>query len=300
MIQQILTGVPLVTLQAGSATEIMKPAALLILSWLITSCAQPFPKPMQKCCLDQWDDANEIFQKSFTRHGGLSLDELTSLSYDLNGEWKYLITKIQPLVTDSEYRVRSQEIVYPQVGAYHANYDGPKGSKWVLQKQGLTEVFYDGAASRDLDVLQSTALTAESFYIFALGPLALKNLSGSFERLPNITENGRNYLRIYAEMRPGIGESDLDEIVLWIDPDTWLTWRVRFTLEGYVSTQGANVDVTFTDYVELGDFVFPSSFFERVRAPIQIDAHSWDTTNHRLNAAPSPSDLIRPPYEITP
>lgn len=300
MIQQILIGVPLETLQAGSATEFMKPAALLILSCLITSCAQPFPKPMQKCCLDQWDDANEIFQKSFTRHGGLSLDELTSLSYDLNGEWKYLITKIQPLVTDSEYRVRSQEIVYPQVGAYHANYDGPKGSKWVLQKQGLTEVFYDGAASRDLDVLQSTALTAESFYIFALGPLALKNLSGSFERLPNISENGRNYLRIYAEMRPGIGESDLDEIVLWIDPDTWLTWRVRFTLEGYVSTQGANVDVTFTDYVELGDFVFPSSFFERVRAPIQIDAHSWDTTNHRLNAAPALSDLIRPPYEITP
>ena len=271
----------------------MKFLFVIFTACLITSCAQPFPRPGGSCCLDGID-GNEIFQKTFVRHGGQNLKQLKSVSYDLKGNWKNLITKIQPLVTDSGFRIRSKEIIFLQDGTYYADYYGPEGNKWVLHNSGLTEVYYNGERSFDIDVLASTALTAESFYIFALGPLALSHLNGRFVRLKDIVENGKSYFRIYSKMIPGIGKSELDEVVVWVDSDTWLTWRVHFTLEGYATTKGAHVDVTFEEYHHLADYIFPSAFFERVRGPIAIDAHEWQTDNYQLNSAPLPVDLRRP------
>ena len=273
----------------------MRLVASILVCLVLVGCAQNFPKPANACCFDGVS-GNEVFEKTFERHGGHYLDTLKDLSFDIDGEWKYLITRIQPLVTDSGYRVTSREIVFPELRTYHASFDGPLGNKWVLRAPDSTNVYYNGEAIDDIDVLQSTALTADSFYIFSLGPMGVSQLAGKFERLPNAVDRGREYYRIYAEMVPGIGESERDEIVLWIDPETWLTWRVHITLEGYITTQGAHVDVTFKDYVQRDKFIFPSSFFERVLGPIGIDAHEWRSTNHSINQGLSP-ETIEPPVQ---
>lgn len=264
-----------------------------LLSLLIMGCAQTFPRPDKTCCADGLT-GNDIFGRTFLAHGGAHLQDLKNLSVDVDGDWKYLITRIQPLVTDSGYRVRSREVVFPPDKSYHASFDGPLGNKWVFRRPGSTEVFYNGVPSNNEDDLLSTALTADSFYIFTLGPLGLPRLSGEFVRLQDATEGGRKFYRIYAQMTPGIGESERDEIVLWVDPETWLTFRVHITLEGYETTKGAHVDVTFNDYAELGDFVFPSAFFERVLGPINIDAHEWHSWNHQVNQPINSDSLPRP------
>jgi len=264
-----------------------------VISLLITGCAQTFPRPDKTCCADGLT-GNDIFERTFSAHGGAHLEDLKNLSVDVDGDWKYLITRIQPLVTDSGYRVRSREVIFPPYQAYHASFDGPSGNKWVLRTPSSTEVYYNGIRSSDENDLLSTALTADSFYIFTLGPMGLPQLAGKFFRLEDATEGGREFYRIYAQMTPGIGESERDEIVLWVDPETWLTSRVHITLEGYVTTKGAHVDVTFNDYAKLGDFVFPSAFFERVLGPIKIDAHEWRSRNHKINQQILPDNISRP------
>jgi len=272
---------------------VMKFFSVCVISILLLGCAQSFPRPDGSCCIDDLS-GNAIFEKSFIAHGGQHLKSLKDLSMEIDGDWKYLITRIQPLVTDSGYRVSSREVVFPELNTYHASFDGPLGNKWVLRGPDYTEVYYNGEPSDDIDILQSTALTADSFFIFSLGPMGLPHLDGNFVRLPDAFERGRKYFRIYTEMVPGIGESERDEIVLWIDPTTWLTWRVHITLEGYATTKGAHVDVTFEQYVKHDKYIFPSVFFERVLGPISIDAHEWRSFNHQLNQGLSPEGLTRP------
>lgn len=260
---------------------------LIFLVSLLTACAQQFPRPILiDCagskCADQLS-GTDIFRKTFQKHGGDYLNQLNDLNVSIDGNWKFLITRIQPLVTDHRYRVKSQERLLPNKGVYSACYQGPDGSKKVIRSTSDTRVFYDNIENFDKDILQSSALTADSFFIFSLAPLALSSLGERFIRLQDKEEKGMRYHRIYAVMEPGIGYSERDEIVLWIDPVTYLTYRVHITLEGYRTTQGAHVDVTYRDYKKLDKYIFPSVFHERVLGPISIDAHSWWLTGIDIN-----------------
>ena len=132
-------------------------------------------------------------------------------------------------------------------------------------------------------VLSSTALTGDSFHLFLLGPLALAQWQDDFKRISDANLNGVLHNRLYLERVPGFGFSDSDEVVLWIDPNTSLTKMVQITLEGHDTTKGAHVEVEYLDYIKVGSYVFPSDFFERVNAPIAIDAHSWRLTGLDIN-----------------
>ncbi|MEM1434459.1 MAG: hypothetical protein AAGG11_10425 [Pseudomonadota bacterium] len=229
-----------------------------------------------------------MFRASLKAHGGDRLALLNDVAIALDGRWKFLIRRIQPLVTDFRYRVRSEERLLLADRLYAADYRGPGGRKQVLRQpqvapDAATLVAYDGVASRDPDVRQSTALTADSFFLFTLGPLALAEHAAAFRLLGSRRERGRDYWLLHLDLVPGLGESAADEVVLWVDQETQRTHRVQITLEGYVTTQGANVDVTFRSFTERDGFLFPSAFFERVRAPIAIDAHAWCLTGLDIN-----------------
>ena len=58
---------------------------------------------------------------------------------------------------------------------------------------------------------------------------------------------------------------------------------IQITLEGHSTTQGAHVEVEYLEYLEKGVYLFPSRFFERVNAPISIDAHAWHLTGLDIN-----------------
>jgi hypothetical protein len=276
---------------------------LSLVLWL-AGCAVPFPVADSGCCTAPDElTADEIFERTWRVHGGQTPGALKDLNVALDGRWKFLITRIQPLVTDHRYRVRSQERLLLPQGVYAARYEGPAGSKQVYRSRSQIRVWYDGQEVLDEDVLASTALTADSFLLFALGPLApaarrpAQASAAAYQRLPDREEGGRRYHRLYRVLTPGLGLSDRDELVLWVDARTARTWRVQITLEGYRTTRGAHVDVTYLDYKQVGAVLLPVAFNERVRGPIAITAHRWWLTGLDLNRGLEAADLQTMPWQ---
>ena len=138
---------------------------LLVL--LLTGCAHPFDRP--STAINNTDtratsadglSADNIFQATLAAHLGGNKDtrSLQDLNVALSGDWKFLITRIQPLVTDYTYRVASEERLLLGDKTYAALYDGPAGTKKVVRTRDTTRVFYNGVESNDENVLQSTAM----------------------------------------------------------------------------------------------------------------------------------------------
>lgn len=258
----------------------------------LTACAKTSPQ-METATPAPQDNLNaqRIFELTFIKHGGADLSALQDLNVAIDGEWHYLITKIQPLVTDHKYRQQSEERLLPLSQLYTASYRGEAGTKRVLRTPDTIDVSYDGAVISDTQKQASAALTADAFYFFALGPLALDNRVVSWQRLSDVTEDNKTYYRINGQLKPGIGLSEEDFITLWVDQQSHLTYRLHITLEGFETTKGAHVDTTFLDYKTLNAFTFPTHFFERVRGPISIDAHEWWYTGIDINRGLSINDV---------
>ncbi|MEM6710139.1 MAG: hypothetical protein AAF648_15270 [Pseudomonadota bacterium] len=271
----------------------------LLICVVLTGCAHEFPRPGGDCC-DQTPGSAvtgpERFAATLKVHGGDALAELNDVAVALDGRWKQLIRRIQPLVTDFRYRVKSEERLLLRERAYASAYTGPDGSKWVWRRPPDTRVHYNAELDPAEDVWQSTALTADSFFIFSLGPLALADYQESFRWLGQRREKGRRYDLLYLELKPGLGESLRDEVVVWVDAESDRTFRVQITLEGFETTRGANVDVTYLDYRRVDAYLFPVRFFERVRAPIAINAHAWHTTGLDVNRGLEASDFDDPAW----
>lgn len=257
---------------------------------LLNACASKFPSPQFDTSVDTQLTAAQIFERTFKVHGGDSLEQLNDVNLSISGEWKRLITRIQPLVTDFKYRVDSQERLFPNNSGYIALYNGPNGSKKVVRTLDSLSVYYNGEQSTDPDVLSSTALTADAFHLFLLGPLALNNWRNKFSRLSDITYKGQSYYRLHLFRKPGFGYSKQDQVVLWVDADSSRTKMIQITLESHSTTKGAHVEVEFLDYIQRGDYLFPSNFFERVNAPLSIDAHAWHLTGLDINRGNLVSD----------
>lgn len=258
-------------------------AAVLIATLCLTACAHKFDRPSGDANPTFERSAGEIFSQVLKNHGGDEIERLKDVNVSLSGQWRSLIKRIQPLVTDFEYRIDSEERLLLKDGVYSALFTGPGGSKKVVRTRESIRVFYNDDESFDDDVLQSSALTADAFYYFLLGPLALVKNSDDFVRLADSRENGRDYHRLYTVLEPGFGFSPKDELILWIDAQTNTAHRMAITLEGYKSTKGAHVDVTFLEFENVNGFLLPVSFHERVRAPIAIHAHSWKLTGLDIN-----------------
>ena len=257
-------------------------AALLFVS-LFTGCASKFPNPSLDASQDKQLTASQIFDRTFNVHGGEKLDQLNDVNLSISGQWKRLITRIQPLVTDFTYRVDSQERLFPSSGGYVALYNGPSGTKKVFRTPQSLEVYYNQQQSNDVEVLSSTALTADAFHLFLLGPLVLQKWRDEFTRLTDISYEGSDYHRLHLYRTPGFGYAEQDQVVLWVDTNSGRTKMIQITLEGHSTTKGAHVEVEFLDYIQLDDYLFPSKFFERVNAPIAIDAHAWHLTGLDIN-----------------
>ena len=262
---------------------------------LLSACATSFPSPQSDAYLGSSKlDGRMLFQQTFDAHGGAKIDELHNLNVGLTGRWKQLIRRIQPLVTDFNYRVDSQERLFPKDQIYAAQYTGPAGTKSVYRSSKTVAVHYNSVESKDPQVLSSTALTADAFHLFLLGPLGLDKWHNQFNRIADAKLAGKLYFRIHLTRTPGFGYSQSDQVVLWIDPATKLTKLIQITLEGHSTTKCAHVEVEYLDYVTMGSYIFPVKFFERVNAPIAIDAHAWQLTSIDINRAYQKENLQGP------
>lgn len=264
-------------------TMMFRLLAIILAASLLSACASRFPSPELDVALDSQISAAQIFQRTFNVHGGASIEQLNDVNLSISGEWKTLIRRIQPLVTDYKYRIDSQERLFMNNGGYIALYNGPGGSKKVVRTTDSLAVYYNGEQSTDPEVLSSTALTADAFRLFLLGPLALQAWQDQFTRLTDITFQGEQHYRLHLNLKPGFGYSEQDQVVLWVNAESGRTKMIQITLEGHSTTKGAHVEVEYLGYTQKGDYLFPSDFFERVNAPISINAHAWHLTGLDIN-----------------
>ena len=255
-------------------------AGLLVCSLaLLAGCASVrFPPDPPAAAFKDGLSGDAVFARTLAAHGG----DLRAYPGDINlstdGRWFALIQKIQPVVTDSGFRIRSEERYRPRDGLYAVTHTGPDGSKHVVRSREGLVVSYNGVRETDPVKLRATAMTNDAFRMFHFGPSFFLDRASSWTRLADAREKGRAYYRLRASVRPGFGETEADDVVLWIDRDTARLFRIHMSLNGFETTVGAHVDTTFLEYRDVAGYLLPVRFHERVRGPLRIDAHTWWTT----------------------
>ena len=91
-----------------------------------------------------------------------------------------------------------------------------------------------------------------------------------------------------------MGLSAGDRMQLFIDRGEHLMRRVRFTLDGLASTQGAVAQVDTSDHVAIGGVRWPTRFHEQLQRPVDKSVHDWRMTGLDLNRGMTEAALDGP------
>lgn len=237
--------------------------------------------------------AQAVFDRSLAAHGGDIRKHPGDFNLSTDGRWFALIQRIQPVVTDSAFRIASEERYRPSEGLYAVRHTGPSGTKSVVRSgSALKSVRYNGVVENDRAKLRATAMTNDAFLMFHFGPSFFLGRVDRWQRLEDAIDGGRRYRRLFGVLRPGFGDAADDRVVIWIDADTARLFRIHMTLNGFETTQGAHVDTTFLAYRNVAGYLLPVRFHERVRGPLQIDAHTWWTTGIDVDRGWTTADVI--------
>lgn len=234
-----------------------------------------------------------LVERSVAAHGGDLYATVEDLSVRYEGTWGKVALKVQPELTDDEYRKSSEErlILEPGIIAQLHRGPDPAKKKKVYRDRTGASVFYFGEKTPDEDQAKASALVADVYRMLILAPSYFLHTGNELRALATKRENGRVYERVATRLEPGLGFSAADRVVLWIDQETDGLFRLQFSLEGYPGTQGADVDVTFSGHREIEGFLWPTHFRERIRAPIRAFAHEWNLLGLDLNRGFSAEDL---------
>ena len=272
----------------------------LALPWL-ASCTTPLPLlPTPPA------DANAVqtLRESAEAHGLSAYRQLDDINVAYTGKWRPLIGGIQPEVTDTAFRGSSQERLMPKAGVSGQAYTGTQGRKQVWWQHGSggpddlgeVAVWFNGVRNTDPKTLHAAALVAEGYGLFLLGPLWLadRNLpmrSNGIERV-----DGRLCDVVEVWLSPGLGLVSMDRTALCIDRSDRSVRRVRFTLEGFASTQGAVAEVDTFDHERRFGVLWPMRSYERVVHPIALPAHDWRITGLDVNRGYEAQTLKGPEF----
>ncbi len=271
---------------------------------LVGCASRTFPvsptSEMPASAFDDGLDAQAVFDRCLAAHGGDIRKHPGDFNLSTDGRWFALIQRIQPLVTDSAFRIRSEERYRPSEGLYAVRHTGPSGVKQVVRSGGaLASVRYNGVIETDPAKLRATAMTNDAFLMFHFGPSYFIGRVDRWQRLADIEESGRRYRRLFGVVRPGFGDTADDRVIVWIDAQSERLFRIHMTLNGFETTQGAHVDTTFLAYRDVAGYLLPVRFHERVRGPLQIDAHTWWTTGIDADRGWSASDVVGDGFDGT-
>jgi hypothetical protein len=233
-------------------------------------------------------------------HGLAAYRTLRDIAVAYDGAWRPLIGRVQPVVVDAGFRGLSEERLLPHQGIVAQAYRGPLGSKQVAWKRGdgstanpgRVAVWFNGQASRDAAVLDASALVAECYGLFLLGPLWLAERGLAVELKGRARVNGRLCDEIAVWLRPGLGRVAQDRVAVFIDRDDAVARRVRFTLEGFAGTRGAVAETDSLEHRRIGGILWPVRSYEEVVHPLRLPAHDWHVTGLDLNRGIGESDLM--------
>ena len=246
-----------------------------------------------------------LFEATTVAHGREAFEQINDLSIAYDSHWYKLIQKIQPVLTDGQYRQGSEERLILSDGITAQMHTGEAGKKFVLRQRdyaldtlnGSTQVWFNGEQAVDPVVIDSASLVVDAYRVFILGPLHYLAGDHIFRDAGATTIDGRMVDKLLVVTRPGLGESMEDRHLLYIDRQTRLTVRIRFTLEGLDSTRGAVVETDFSDFVAMYGVMWPTTFFERVTKPIpNLPAHEWSLLGLDINRGLAADDFINGQY----
>ena len=239
---------------------------------LMAGCAAQFPEPVGS---RDHAAAAAVLDKSIAAHGGYLFEQPGSVHVSYDGEWRNVVKALQPVLVDAGYRQSSDEMLDLSTAGIVQVHSGPDGTKLVARTADGVSVLYDDIESDDETTRAASALVADAYTLFLAGPSFIRQRDARLSMLEPAMHDGAAHQRIHAVLEPGFGFSERDEAVLWINEETGLLGLVHFTIDGLASTRGAHVDVAFSEHEEIDGFVWPTEFYERVRAPLRLPAHSW-------------------------
>ena len=108
---------------------------------------------------------------------------------------------------------------------------------------------------------------------------------------------GRACQWVDAWLQPGLGLSAGDRVSIAIDRDDDGCRRLRFTLEGHATTQGAVTEVDWLETVQRHGVWWPARSYERVVHPFpDFPAHDWRLTGLDVNRGWTEADAAGPAF----
>jgi hypothetical protein len=256
----------------------------------LTGCGTPLPLALPGAPAHD-PAAERLLQQSADEHGWAAYRTLRDINVRYDGAWRPLIDRIQPVVVDKAYRGWSEERLMPQAGVVAQAYTGPAGQKHVwwqrgdgsAQRPGEVAVWYGGQPSTNADTQTASALVAEAYGLFLLGPLWLAGQGHVMQMGGTARVHGRACRVVQVWKRPGLGRVALDRVAVFIDADLGITRRVQFTLVGFASTQGAVAETDSLEHERRFGVLWPTRSYEEVVHPLRVPAHDWYITGLDVN-----------------
>lgn len=271
---------------------------------LASGCASPLPG-----VATGGDDAaaRALFDAACSAHGLAAWRRIHDLNLTYEGEWRALVPRLQPELVDAGFRGRSEERVLRGAGLVAQLHSGPAGHKQVVRRRGSNgseagdlTVAYNGQPTTHKAARDAAALVVDGYLLFLLGPLALADREATGQPLTlRLAEpedvDGRRCDALALRLAPGLGFAAVDQLILFIDRETRLMRRVRFSLEGLESTQGAVAEVDVWDHQRAHGVMWPTRFHERLRRPIPgLPVHDWRLTGLDIDRGYEAADLSGP------
>ena len=255
-------------------------------------------------------DAEGLLAASAEAHGLGAFDALHDISVSYAGNWHGLVARLQPALVDAGFRGGSEERLLLGARLIAQAHRGPQGHKQVVRHQepatqGEVRVWFNDIPALDAERRAAAALVADGYGLFLLGPLLLARhwardrvLKLSLGAPLSLTLDHQRRLCdvLLVAMSPGLGFSALDHLALYIDRETRLMRRVRFSLEGLESTQGAIAEVDSFDHVTLHGVAWPTRFHEHLRRPAPLPVHDWRLVGIDVNRGLSVADVEGPKF----
>ena len=254
-------------------------------------CGSPLPPiPPTAATATTAPDARAIFDACLAAHGGpAAYARLHEVNVRFSSHWASIGPKLQPKLSDTGYREGSEEwyLAMPNGWTVEQTHRGPKGVKHVLRiPPDKVVVNYSGssAPSTDPEVNAAASLVTDAYSMFLFGPDFFRRRGAQFQRLDRTGDvDGRACDELLTVLRPGLGLSTEDRVILFIDRQSHLLRRVQFTLNALESTRGAEVQVDLSNQRKLAGVMFPSDYYEHIDRPVNLDAHRWQLLDLKAN-----------------
>ena len=278
------------------ACTLLRYAVAISLVALLTACSSmPTPKYAATPA-----DARALLDQTQAAHGKAAFLAIRDLSVAYDGTWFDIVTKVQPILTDKTFRKASEERMLFSGGSgdnvIAQIHTGDAGKKMVLRDGSLplgarASVWVNQQSETNRDKIAAAHLVVEAYQLF-LYPAFYVERATHLERVGTGSVGGRDCELLLAVMRPGIGNSAEDRVVLYIDKQDKLVRRVRLTLEGLDSTKGAIVDVDHDRFVEIAGVIWPTHFYEALVAPFPgLPAHDFSLRGLDVNRGLTKADF---------